>query len=179
MDETAEVLAEGKYLRLLNEAGWEYVVRPHSTGVVVIVAVTEGRRLVLVEQYRRAVHSRVIELPAGLVGDSAAARDEPLANAARRELIEETGYEAKEMIELGAGPIAVGVTSEVVTFFQATGLRRIGPGGGDATEDIVVHEVALDDGGLRGWLAAKQREGLLVDPKLFAGLYLTGEKAPP
>jgi ADP-ribose pyrophosphatase len=174
-----DVLAEGKYLRLLNEEGWEYVVRPHSTGVVVIVAVTEGRKLVLVEQYRRAVHSRVIELPAGLVGDSAAVRDEPLANAARRELIEETGYEAEEMIELGEGPIAVGVTSEVVTFFHARGLRRVGPGGGDATEDIVVHEVALDGGGLRGWLADQRSGGLMVDPKLFAGLYLIGEKATP
>ncbi len=87
-----EVLAEGKYLRFLSEGGWEYVIRPHSTGVVVIVAVTPARELILVEQHRVAVHASVIELPAGLVGDTSALRGEPLETAARRELIEETGY---------------------------------------------------------------------------------------
>jgi len=168
-----QTLGEGKYLRLISENGWEYVVRPHSTGVVVIVAVTAERRLILVEQRRVAVHSQVVELPAGLVGDTAAARGEPLATAARRELLEETGYEAERMVELAAGPIAVGIGSEIVTFFHAQGLRRTGPGGGDETEQIVVHEVALSE--LAGWLAAKRQSGALVDPKLFAGLYLIGE----
>jgi ADP-ribose pyrophosphatase len=165
-----KILAEGKYLRFLNEDGWEYVVRPNSTGVVVIVAITVDQRLILVEQYRVAVHARVIELPAGLVGDTVAARGEPLAAAASRELIEETGYQAARMIELAAGPIAVGLGSEVVTFFQAVDLRRVGPGGGDDSEDIVVHEVALAE--LPAWLDEQRRAGLLVDPKLYAGLYL-------
>jgi ADP-ribose pyrophosphatase len=165
-----QTLAEGKYLHLLSENGWEYVVRPHSTGVVVIVALTPEGRLVLVEQPRVAVHSQVVELPAGLVGDTAAARGEPLAAAAHRELLEETGYQADRMVELTAGPIAVGIGSEIVTFFHAQGLRRAGPGGGDDTEQIVVHEVALPE--LPGWLANKRRGGALVDPKLFAGLYL-------
>ena len=168
-----QTLGQGKYLRLISDHGWEYVVRPHSTGVAVIVAVTAERRLILVEQPRVAVHSQVIELPAGLVGDTAAARGEPLATAATRELLEETGYEAERMVELAAGPIAVGIGSEIVTFFHAQGLRRTGPGGGDETEQIVVHEVALPE--LAGWLAAKRQGGVLVDPKLFAGLYLIGE----
>jgi ADP-ribose pyrophosphatase len=167
-----EVLAQGKHLRLVSERGWEYVLRPHATGVVVIVAVTPSRRLILVEQYRVAVHQSVIELPAGLVGDSATSRGEPLATAAHRELLEETGYEAERMAELAAGPIAVGLSTEVVTFFHAQGLRRIGPGGGDETEEITVHEVPLDE--LRDWLAAKRSHGRAVDPKLFAGLYLIG-----
>jgi len=76
------------------------------------------------------------------------------------------------MVELAAGPIAVGVSSEVVTFFHAQGLRRIGAGGGDETEQITVHLVAL--AGLRDFLAEKQRAGRLVDPKIFAGLHLAG-----
>ena len=171
------MLAQGKYLHFLSEGGWEYVIRPHSTGVVVIVAVTPARHLILVEQHRVAVHGTVIELPAGLVGDTGALRGEPLVTAARRELLEETGFEAEEMIELASGPIAVGVSSEVVTFFHAQRPRRVGPGGGDETEEITVHEVALDQ--LHGWLAEKQRGGAFVDPKLFAGLYLIGVGAPP
>jgi ADP-ribose diphosphatase len=167
-----EVLAEGKYLRFLNEGGWEYVIRPHSTGVVVIVAVTAARELILVEQHRAAVHASVIELPAGLVGDTSTLHGEGFETAARRELIEETGYEAERMVELAAGPIAVGLSAEVVAFFHAQGLRRIGDGGGDDTEDIIVHLVPL--AGLRAWLAEKQRTGRLVDPKIFAGLYLAG-----
>jgi ADP-ribose pyrophosphatase len=163
-------LAEGRYLRLVDEGGWEYVVRPNATGVVVIVAVTSDDRLVLVEQFRTAVHARVIELPAGLVGDTGDGAGESLETAAHRELIEETGHAADEMVRLAEGPVAVGLASEVVTFFHARGLRRVGPGGGDATESIIVHEVPLAE--LRGWLAEKERQGAMVDPKLFAGLYL-------
>lgn len=170
------VLAEGKYLRLLSENGWEYVVRPNASGVVVMVAITDDRRLILVEQFRTAVHRRVIELPAGLVGDTAEGSGESLLVAARRELLEETGYEAAEMLRLAQGPVAVGLASEVVTFFQAVGLRRVGPGGGDASESIVVHEVEL--GALGPWLAAQEAAGASIDPKLYAGLYLIQPDRP-
>jgi ADP-ribose pyrophosphatase len=48
----------------------------------------------------------------------------------------------------------------------------VGPGGGDATEQITVHEIALPD--LRRFLAGIQRAGLAVDPKIYAGLFLAG-----
>ena len=70
------------------------------------------------------------------------------------------------------GPIAVGVSDEVVSFFRAGGLRRVGAGGGDDTEDITVHEVPL--GELKAFLAAKMAAGLAVDPKIHAGLWLAG-----
>ena len=60
----ARVLAQGRYLALVDEGGWEYAIRPHVAGIVVIVAVTDDAQVVLVEQYRRAVHNRVVELPA-------------------------------------------------------------------------------------------------------------------
>ena len=164
------VLAEGRYLTLVDEAGWEYVTRRGVTGIVVIVAITDDGKLVLVEQHRTAVHGRVIELPAGLVGDGAAHAGEALTDAAARELVEETGYAAGEMVPLAAGPVAVGVSDEVVSFFHARGLSRVGPGGGDHTEDITVHEVPRPE--LDAFLAACAARGLAVDPKLYAGLYL-------
>jgi ADP-ribose pyrophosphatase len=169
------VLARGNYLTLVEDSGWEYVTRPNVTGVVVMVAVTADGKLLLVEQWRPAVRNRVIELPAGLVGDVDA--HEPLAVAAARELVEETGFSAREMVPLGIGPIAVGVSDEMVTFFQARDLTRVGAGGGDATEAITVHEVPL--GELRAFLAARAADGLAVDTKIYAGLFLIGAQASP
>jgi len=171
-DGKPRVVAKGRYLTFLDDDGWEYVTRPGVTGIVVIVAVTAGERLILVEQWRPAVHQRVIELPAGLVGDVEGQRAETMHDAAARELEEETGYRADELRLLFEGPIAVGVSDETVSFFDARGLTRVGAGGGDETEDIVVHEVPLAE--LKTFLAAKAKEGLGVDPKIFAGLYLAG-----
>src|SRR5438309_2192847 len=73
-DKRGRVLGEGKYLRLVERGGWEFVHRYGCSGVAVIVAFTPADRLLLVEQYRPAVDHRVIELPAGLVGDTVALR---------------------------------------------------------------------------------------------------------
>jgi ADP-ribose pyrophosphatase len=170
------VIAKGRWLTFIDDAGWEYVTRPGVTGIVVIVAVTADGRLVLVEQYRPAVQQRVIELPAGLVGDVEGRHAESLLDAAARELEEETGYRADTMVPLFEGPIAVGVSDETVSFFDARGLVRVGAGGGDETEDIAVHEVPLAE--LDAFLASQRAQGLAVDPKIFAGLYLAGVSLP-
>ena len=164
---------EGKFLRVIQEGRWEYADRVKTSGAVAIVAVTDEARLVLTEQYRIPVAKRVIELPAGLAGDLAEKANEDFAEAARRELLEETGYEASDMRRLASGPPSAGLASEIVVFYHATKLRRAGEGGGDAQEDIRVHEVPLCD--INQWLAAKTAEGLLVDPKVYAGLYLAAE----
>jgi ADP-ribose pyrophosphatase len=164
------VLATGRYLTLMDDSGWEYVTRAGITGVVVIVAVTDDEKLLLVEQYRPAVHRRVVELPAGLVGDSEGQAGESLQVAAARELAEETGFAAGELEPLAEGPIAVGLSDEMLSFFRARGLTRVGPGGGDATEQITVHQVPLSR--LRAFLATCAADGLAVDPKIYAGLFL-------
>jgi ADP-ribose pyrophosphatase len=163
---------EGKYIRVVKCGRWEYVERVHTSGAVVIVAVTSERNLILTEQYRVPVANRVIELPAGLAGDVAGHESEELSTAARRELLEETGYEAAEMIRLAWGPPSAGLSSEMVTFFRATGLRRVGSGGGDSHEQIQVHEVPLPD--VRHWLVKRAGEGVLIDPKVYVGLYFLG-----
>jgi ADP-ribose pyrophosphatase len=76
------------------------------------------------------------------------------------------------MAVLTHGPSSGGLTSETVTLFHATNLRRVGAGGGVAHEDITVHEVPLST--IDDWLEAKAKVGVLVDPKVYAGLYFIG-----
>ena len=166
---TPRVLGRGRFLELLDDNGWEYVRRHASSGVVVIVATTDARELILVEQHRIPVQRRTVELPAGLVGDLPDSAAESLQTAALRELEEETGFVAATWRLLTAGPSSVGISTEVVTFFRATGLQRVGPGGGDETEDITVHVVPV--AGVPAFLAEKTASGALVDPKVFAALY--------
>jgi ADP-ribose pyrophosphatase len=165
---TKRILGEGKYLRLLNENQWEYAERVISSGVVVIVATIEDR-LILVEQFRASVAKNVIELPAGLVGDVSGSEAESLETAARRELIEETGFSAAKFTRLYEGPPSSGISNELVNLYLAEDLTRVGSGGGDSTENITVHEVPMKD--LDRWASQKVREGALIDPKIFSGVY--------
>lgn len=168
----ARLLHEGEYLRLLRRRHWEYVERTNSRAVAVIVAVTPAGELLLVEQYRFPVCCSVIELPAGLVGDVAG--DEPLVEAARRELLEETGYRAGRIEVLVSGPATAGLSNEITTFCAAYELERVAAGGGDDTEDIRVHAVPLAE--VDTWLAA--RDGVAVDPKIYSGLWLLRRRSP-
>ena len=124
---TPIILHASKFLNLIKEGHWEYVDRVNATGAALIAAVTAENKILLVEQYRIPVHARTIEMPAGIIGDDGNA-NESHAEAAKRELLEETGYEAHRMDLLTTGPACSGITSERVTIFRALGLRRCGAG---------------------------------------------------
>ena len=162
-------IGRGRFIRLVRRGGWEWAERTNASGIVVIVAVTPDDKVLLVEQHRVPVGGPVIELPAGLAGDIAGEEDEDLSVAANRELEEETGWRAERLERLTAGPVSAGMTSEVLTFYRAHGLQRVGDGGGDPSEDIVVHEVPLTE--VHGWLEARAAAGVMADPKVYAGLY--------
>jgi 8-oxo-dGDP phosphatase len=97
----------------------EVVAHPGAVG---IVALDDDGKLVLVNQYRPAVRARLDELPAGLLdmdGESA-------LDAARRELLEETGLHAEEwnvLLDLHSSP---GMTNEAVRIYLARGLSSVG-----------------------------------------------------
>jgi ADP-ribose pyrophosphatase len=168
-------LHQGRYLRLIERDRWEFVSRSNARCVVALVAVTPADEIVLVEQYRKPVESNVIELPAGLVGDLTDP-DEPLLVAAARELEEETGFVAAEMELLMECPSSAGMSDEVISFVLAKGLTRVGPGGGDASENIEVHVVPLSE--VDGWLARQQAAGKPLDPKIYAALYWLLRETP-
>jgi ADP-ribose pyrophosphatase len=169
------LLFEGKHLRVKSEGRWEYVERCKAKAGVVIVALTPEDKLVLVEQFRIPVHARVIEFPAGLAGDLQEHQEEELEVAARRELLEETGYASDQWQCLtDPGPPSAGLSNELVVFFRARNLHKVAAGGGEESEAITVHEVALRD--LMEWLEHQARQGVLIDPKIYAGLYFLNAK---
>jgi ADP-ribose pyrophosphatase len=171
-DRSDQTLYEGRYLTLQSRHGWEYVARRHR--VVVIVAWTPADELLLVEQYRQPIGGKTIELPAGLVGDQPGQEDEPMLEAAARELEEETGWRAGLLQDIMTCPTSAGMTDERVLFVLASELVQINQGGGDASEDIVVHAVPRQD--IDGWLDQRRAEGLALDPKIYAALYWSRQR---
>ena len=157
---------EGKHVLVLERDGWEFVERKKGKSAVVILAVTDDD-VILVEQLRRPVNGRVIDFPAGLVGDEDG-HDNP-DETARRELEEETGYVCANVERLTSGPTSPGITSETVAFYLATGLEQRGAGGGVGSEDITVHRVPRRS--ISDWLTEKQSEGVMIDVKIWAGLW--------
>lgn len=168
------VLAETPYLRLIDRAGWSFVERPNSRGVITIIPLTAERKLLFVEQFRAPLKNKVIEFPAGLMGDERGHEHEDAVASARRELREETGYEARSLELVATTSTSPGMTNELVHFVLAWDLVRVGEGGGVAGESIVVHEVRIDE--TRAWLREQEREGRILAAKLFAGLFFAHER---
>ena len=136
-----------------------------------IVAITEADEIVLAEEFRPPLNAPVISLPAGLVGDEG---PEDSADAARRELAEETGHEAPALVPLGRGPGSAGQSSEMITFFLAKGAARVREQAAHDRGKIAVHVVKIAD--LPEWTRRREAGGAVVDPKIWAGLYLAGRR---
>ena len=167
-----KVLAKGRFLKLVARGGWEFVDRVNVSGVVGLIATTADGRLLLVEQWREPVGKRCVELPAGLVGD--VHDDEDAAASAARELEEECGYRPAHVERVVEGCVSAGLTGETVALYRATGLEKVGDGGGEAgtNEDIEVHSVPLTEAA--AFLRRKDAEGRSVDLKVWAALWFVG-----
>ena len=150
---------EGKYLRMVTENGWEYVERCGNMTAVVIVAVHDGKHI-LVEQTRVPLGDRrCIELPAGLVGDE---DDKGIEDTAIKELEEETGFLCDRVERLGEFFSSPGMVAEGYALVRAHGVR---PGGTKVEDDIEVHLVAPGD--MASFIAAKRAAGIAIDTKLL------------
>jgi ADP-ribose pyrophosphatase len=167
----SDALFTTRFLELRRTQEWVFAHRPNARAVVCILAITPEDRIVLVEQFRKPIGKRLLELPAGLVGDGDDAQ-EALELAANRELIEESGWSASQLDHLWTGPSSAGLTDETITCFKASKLTKVGTGGGVDGEDIQVHEIPLN--GLSSWLGWREEEGVGVDPKIYAALWKAG-----
>lgn len=130
-------------------------------GAVAVVAIHNGC-VVLVEQYRAAVDDNLIEIPAGKLDVAG----EPLAEAARRELIEEVGLDPNDLILLGDFITAAGFCDEVITIFATSDCTEV-ERQVDGVEEAhsIVHHVPL--GEIEAWLT----NGRLRDAKSLIGLF--------
>ena len=99
-----------------------------------VIALTPEGAIVLVEQYRHGVGAVLRELPAGVVE-----RNDSPESAAKRELREETGYEAQELHLIGSVDANPATQTNKSWTFLATGVTHVGQQRLDDTEEIEVH----------------------------------------
>jgi len=161
-EDIEEIIWQGKFVTAKRKGKWEYVSRSRGIKAAVILAVEDGH-VILVEQYRVPLGRNCVELPAGLIGDETEGED-PL-EAAGRELEEETGYRAAKLESLGEYYSSPGMVSESFTLVRASGLTKVGDGGGTDGENITVHRVALSE--LKQFLETKRAENIGVDVRLL------------
>ncbi|TAL24196.1 MAG: NUDIX hydrolase [Nitrospirae bacterium] len=164
-----KILWSGKFLRCVSVTyrdssgsirDWEVFERVNCDGIVAIVPVTAGREALIIRQFRPAVGRYVIEFPAGLND-----KGETLEAAARRELLEETGYSAGELIFLAEGPVSSGSSDETLTVYLAKGLEFKGNGQRDETEDIEVLNIPITE--FYDRVNALSTQGNAIDLKIF------------
>ena len=153
----------------VEKRNWEAVERTNCDGVIGIVPFTDTGEVIMIRQFRPPVNGCVVELPAGLVDPG-----EPFEDAVRRELIEETGYEAANVQFLTDGPMSSGASAEILTVYAATGLTHVGIGQRDETEDIEVIVTPLAQ--VRERLEEMRRAGDHVDLKVYGMIELARER---
>jgi ADP-ribose pyrophosphatase len=133
----------------------EYVVHP---GAVMMLAFVDRDTILLERQYRYPKHRHFIELPAGKLE-----KDEPPLATARRELVEECGYEAARWWKIAELDPSIGYSNEVIHLFGARDLTHVGARL-DEGEHLVTFEAKLADA--LEWV----RDGIITDTKTTFGL---------
>ncbi|AGA34068.1 ADP-ribose pyrophosphatase [Thioalkalivibrio nitratireducens DSM 14787] len=135
----------------------EYIRHP---GAVLIVAQLPDTRLLFVRQFRYALGRSVLELPAGRIDPGEAPGD-----CARRELLEETGYEARDWRPLGSIHTCVGYSDERIDVYLARELTEVGaePDDGEFLEILSLTPDAAEQAA---------RDGRVTDAKTLSALFL-------
>ena len=105
----------------------------HSPNWAAVIAVTPDRQIVMVEQYRHGLGRTSLELPSGVIDPG-----EQSLDAAKRELFEETGYQAQNWVALVDVSPEPSRSTHRAFFFVAYGAERVGDARPEASEVINV-----------------------------------------
>ena len=135
----------------------EIVVHPGAAAIVALMNKGEEKEVLLVEQYRKAVESKTLEIPAGTLEEG-----ESPEECARRELIEETGFQASKMDTLTEFYPSPGFSSEIIHILKASGLRKVS----DVEAELPIRFVRLSE------LLMKIRNGEIKDGKTVIGVLM-------
>lgn len=149
---------ENRLIRLPNGIEKERVI-VHPSNAVAILPIS-GERCTLLKQYRYAIDQYIYEAPAGTMEEG----EDPLRTA-HRELIEETGFAAKKMREMGFIYTTPGYTDEKIFLFEARDLSPSQDYGKDEDEVIEVMDVAICD------IPDMVRNGTIIDAKTICLIY--------
>lgn len=142
----SETIYEGSWLRIFrdtvslpdgNRASREYI---RHIGAVCVVPLTENGQVVVERQFRYPIGRVTLEIPAGALNSP----NEIPVEAARRELKEETGVEAGELIDLGDLYSAAAYSDERIRMFCARDLR-FGNTNPDEDEFLSVELIPLEE----------------------------------
>ena len=141
---TSELVLEGGMLRVKrdqvrlpsgNQSQREFIMHP---GAVLVIPLLDNGNLLLERQFRYPLNRVFIELPAGKIDP-----DEAILVTGQRELLEETGYTAKEWVYLGLQHPCIGYSDEVIYMFIARGLLA-GVAMQDEDEQLELFEASLE-----------------------------------
>lgn len=156
---SSEIAYDGGFLKVYrdrvrlhdgHETWREYVKHP---GAVMILAFTAPGRILLERQYRYPKHRHFVEIPAGKLEPN-----EPALATAKRELVEECGYEALEWRRLATIDPSIGYSTEVIELYAASQLKHVGAAL-DVGEHLEVFEASIEDA--LDWV----RQGVITDTK--------------
>jgi ADP-ribose pyrophosphatase len=139
-----------------NETGREYIVHP---GAVLVIPVLDDGRLVFERQFRYPLQKIFIELPAGKIDPN-----EDTLLTGQRELLEETGYTAREWRYLAALHPCIGYSDEIIHIYLASGLQE-GEHSRDHDESLEVFTLTLEDA------MQALRRGEITDGKTMIALF--------
>jgi ADP-ribose pyrophosphatase len=140
-----------------KESVREYIVHP---GAVVVLAELDNGRLLFERQFRYPLRRVFLELPAGKIDPG-----ESIIDTARRELLEETGYEAREWEYLGVMHPCIGYSDERIEIFAARGLRLCANQRLDHNEFLEVVELSPAEAKQAVW------DGRITDAKTVTALF--------
>lgn len=162
---SSETVFQGKLLhvkrdlvRLPNgsETGREYIVHP---GAVLVIPILDDGRLVMERQFRYPIGKTFIEFPAGKIDPN----EDPLVTG-QRELLEETGYAARDWLYVVALHPCIGYSNEVIHIYLATGLQA-GAHNRDHDESLEVFTMTMNEA------MDAMRRGEITDGKTMVALF--------